>query len=78
MPHVIVKLHPGRSEEQKQRLAEAIAKDVQEIALCPAGVISVAIEEVPAAEWQKKVYEPDILAKPQMLYKKPAADKTRS
>jgi 4-oxalocrotonate tautomerase len=72
MPHVIVKLYPGRSEEQKQRLADAIAKDVQEIVVCPAGVISVAIEEVPAAEWQEKVYEPDILAKPQMLYKKPA------
>lgn len=72
MPHVIVKLYPGRSEEQKQRLADAIARDVQEIVVCPAGVISVAIEEVPAAEWQEKVYQPDILAKPQTLYKKPA------
>ena len=28
MPHVIVKLWPGKSEEQKARLAEEIAKDV--------------------------------------------------
>ncbi len=29
MPHVIVKLWPGKSEEQKRRLADAISKDVQ-------------------------------------------------
>jgi len=28
MPHVIVKLHQGRSEEQKARLAAEIVKDV--------------------------------------------------
>jgi len=31
MPHVIVKLWPGKSEQQKRRLAEAITKDVMEI-----------------------------------------------
>jgi len=31
MPHVIVKLWPGKSEQQKTRLAEAITKDVMEI-----------------------------------------------
>ena len=30
MPHVIVKLWPGKSEQQKIRLAEAIVKDVHE------------------------------------------------
>ena len=30
MPHVIVKLWPGKSEQQKNRLAEAIAKDIME------------------------------------------------
>ena len=33
-PHVIVKLYPGRSEEQKIRLAEAIVKDVVAIIRC--------------------------------------------
>ena len=27
MTHVIIKLHPGRTEEQKKRLAEEITKD---------------------------------------------------
>jgi 4-oxalocrotonate tautomerase len=31
MPHVIVKLWPGKSQQQKTRLAEAIKKDVMEI-----------------------------------------------
>ena len=31
MPHVIVKLWPGKSEQQKKQLSEAIAKDVMEI-----------------------------------------------
>jgi len=28
MPHVIVKLWPGQSEQQKRRLADAITRDV--------------------------------------------------
>ena len=31
MPHVIVKLWPGKSEQQKTRLAEAITKNVMDI-----------------------------------------------
>ena len=30
MPHVIVKLWPGKSEQQKTRLAEKITKDVMD------------------------------------------------
>jgi 4-oxalocrotonate tautomerase len=31
MPHVIVKLWPGKTEQQKNRLAEAITKNVMDI-----------------------------------------------
>ena len=31
MPHVIVKLWPGKSEQQKVRLAEELVKDVTKI-----------------------------------------------
>ena len=31
MPHVIVKLWPGKSEEQKTRLADKITKDVMDV-----------------------------------------------
>lgn len=71
MPHVIVKLYPGRSEELKQRLTEAIARDVVSIIQCPEAAVSVAFEEVPQAEWPEKVYRPDILEKEATLYLKP-------
>ena len=46
MPHVIVKLYPGRSERQKAQLTEAIVKDVVAIAKVGDDAVSVAIEEV--------------------------------
>jgi len=71
MPHVIVKLYPGRSEQQKIRLAEQITKDVVEIIKCDESSVSVAIEEIKPADWAEKVYKPDILNKSEKLYKKP-------
>jgi 4-oxalocrotonate tautomerase len=71
MPHVIVKLHPGRSELQKTRLAEEIVKDVVAIAKCEEKSVSVAIEEIKPEDWAEKVYRPDILDNQQRLYKKP-------
>ena len=71
MPHVIVKLIPGRSEEHKKLLAECITKDVMTVLNCEEKWISVAMEEVPAPDWAEKAYKPDILAKPEQLYKKP-------
>ena len=71
MPHVIVKLYPGRSEQQKVRLAEQIVKDVVSIIKCGEESVSVAIEEIKAEDWAEKVYKPDILNTPGKLYKKP-------
>jgi 4-oxalocrotonate tautomerase len=71
MPHVIVKLYPGRSEEQKKQLAEEIAKDVVAIAGCEEKSVSVAFEEVEPDDWAEKVYRPDILGNKNKLYKKP-------
>lgn len=71
MPHVIVKLYPGRTEEQKARLAEEIVKDVVAIAKCEEKSVSVAIEEVKPEDWGEKVYKPDILYSAGKLYRKP-------
>ena len=70
-PHVIVKLYPGRSEQQKIRLAEAIVKDVVAIIRCGEESVSVAIQEIKPEDWAEKVYKPDILNTPGKLYKKP-------
>lgn len=71
MPHVIVKLWPGKSEQQKQRLAEAITKDVMDIFNYGEESVSVAMEEIKPQDWAEKVYQPDIVGKPAQLYKKP-------
>jgi 4-oxalocrotonate tautomerase len=74
MPHVIVKLWPGKSEQQKARLAEEIVKDVMSVLGYGEESVSVAMEEVEARDWTEKVYKPDIVSKPDQLYKKPGYD----
>lgn len=71
MPHVIVKLYPGRSEEQKINLTEEIVKDVVAIAKCDEKSVSVAFEEIEKEDWAEKVYKPDILNNRDSLYKEP-------
>jgi 4-oxalocrotonate tautomerase len=71
MPHVIVKLWPGKSEEQKTQLSEEIVKDVMSVLNCKEESVSVAIEEVPSQDWEEKVYRPEILSNQDKLYKKP-------
>ncbi len=71
MPHVVVKLWPGKSEQQKTRLAEAITNDVMSILRYGDESVSVAFEEIRSKDWMEKVYEPDIKSKWDKLYKKP-------
>ena len=71
MPHVIVKLWPGKSEKQKQLLAEEITQAVMRILNYGDESVSVAMQEISSADWKAKVYRPDIMAHPEMLYKKP-------
>ena len=71
MPHVIVKLWPGESERQKQDLADKIAQAVMEILHYGQESVSVGFEEIPSDEWMARVYEPDIRARPDAIYKKP-------
>ena len=71
MPHVIVKLHSGRTERQKTRLAEEISKAVMTVLKLGEESISVAIEDVRPEDWVDKVYKPDIHGNPSEIYKKP-------
>jgi 4-oxalocrotonate tautomerase len=71
MPHVIVKLWPGKSEQQKAHLADEIVKAITTILKYGDESVSVAMEEIGPDEWKEKVYKPDILSRPAQLYKKP-------
>jgi 4-oxalocrotonate tautomerase len=74
MPHVIVKLWPGKSEQQKTRLAEAITRDVIDLLHYGEESVSVAMEEIKPSEWVEKVYRPEVKSNLNKLYKKPGYD----
>jgi len=71
MPHIIVKLWPGKSELQKTRLAEEIVKDVMNVLNYGEESVSVAMEEIKPRDWAEKVYKPDIVNNSEKLYKRP-------
>jgi 4-oxalocrotonate tautomerase len=64
-------MYPGRSEDVKQQLADAIVRNVLSVVQCDEKWISVVVEEIDSAEWPEKVYKPEILDKQDSLYKKP-------
>jgi 4-oxalocrotonate tautomerase len=71
MPHVIVKLWPGKTEQQKAELADAITKNVMSTLNYGEESVSLGFEEIEAGAWAQEVYRPDIVGKASSLYKKP-------
>jgi 4-oxalocrotonate tautomerase len=71
MPHVIVKLWPGKSDAQKRNLSDAIVRDVTSILNYGEESVSVGFEEVTPGEWNAQVYGPDIQDKWDTLVKQP-------
>ena len=59
MPHIAVKLWPGRSEEEKRAFARAVADKAW---------VSVSIEEIEPEAWDETVVRPEILEKPDIQY----------
>src|SRR3954463_8568185 len=54
MPHVIVKLWPGKSEQQKRRLAQTITDEGMKALHYGGESVSVAFEEVDANDWARQ------------------------
>jgi len=74
MPHVIVKLYSGKSERQKQALAQAVTQAVMSALNYGEESVSVGIEDVEPKNWTEQVYKPDIIAKAETIYKQPGYD----
>ncbi|MGC3990686.1 MAG: tautomerase family protein [Chthoniobacteraceae bacterium] len=70
MPHVIIKLYPGKTEEQKTALAGQITRAVMETLLSKEDAVSVSFEEVQPQDWAQ-LYRAEIVGKPEQLYKRP-------
>jgi 4-oxalocrotonate tautomerase len=71
MPHVSIKLYPGRSLEQKRALADRIVEAMGETIDARPEHISVTFEEVPPEEWDDRVVKPDIVEKLDSVIKMP-------
>ena len=71
MPHIIIKMYAGKSEELKARIAEDVTKALMNAGGYAEKSVSVAIEDVAPEQWAEKVYKPDIAARMDGLYKKP-------
>ena len=71
MPHVLVKLWPGRTVKQKADLSAKITEALKTSMDAPDSSISIAIEEIPKEKWKELVYDIEITGKEELLYKKP-------
>lgn len=71
MPHVVIKMRPGRPDELKAKLADAVAKALIDTIGVPEKAVSVGIEEVAPDDWKTQVYEPEIAGKVTTLFRKP-------
>jgi 4-oxalocrotonate tautomerase len=71
MPDVIVKLYAGRSEREKQSLAEAIVAAVKAALNGDDNTASVGIGDLEPEAWADKVYRPAVLEQRDKLYQAP-------
>lgn len=71
MPHIVIKMYPGTSEENKQKLAQAITEQVTKFTGKPEMAISVDIVEAAEETWMEEVYKTEISPNMDRLYKKP-------
>lgn len=51
MPHIVIKMYPGRPEEKKKLLAEKILKTAAEVLGVDESAFSISIEEIPQEKW---------------------------
>ncbi len=76
MPHIVVKLYAGKSDTEKQQLADALSAALIASIGSKEASVSVAIEDVAPERWVDDVYKPEILDNPH-LFKKPGYDPLR-
>jgi 4-oxalocrotonate tautomerase len=71
MPHIVVKIAPGKTQEQKQQFTEAVVHGVKSIFGYDEDAVSLIFEEVAPDAWKSQVYEPEIIPKWAELSKRP-------
>lgn len=57
MPHISVKMYPGRTEEMKKRIAERVRDCLVEEMQMEPKYFSVSVEEIEKTDWQTDVVD---------------------
>ena len=71
MPHITVKMWPGRDRETKELLAKRLEEALREVTGVSSEAVSVVITDVPQDRWTETVVEPEILGHKEDLFKAP-------
>lgn len=71
MPHVVLKMYPGVTEEQKAKIAEEITGVITRITEKDPIYVTVDIRDVATKDWNEDVYRAEIIPNLDKLYKKP-------
>ncbi len=73
MPHISIKMLKGRTEEQKEKVANALADALVSSLGCSRRHVSVTVEDYTPQQWQD-VFEQEITKKQDKLYISPGYD----
>ncbi|MGW6391707.1 tautomerase family protein [Streptomyces sp. NPDC055103] len=72
MPHVNIKYFATPvGEEQSARLVATITAALTENLGCTEDAVSIALEPVDPAEWNERVYHPEVVERRELLHKLP-------
>lgn len=68
MPHIVVKMYPGRSQEVKEDFAKKVQQLTVEEFGCQPGHVSVSVEDIKPENWKEEVVnqirEEDLIIEP--------------
>lgn len=56
MPHVVVRLWPGKTQAQKRDLTDTIVREVTSVLNYGSDAVSVGFEEVSSPDWDRWVF----------------------
>lgn len=71
MPHIQIKVLAGKSQEQKEQLAQEVIQAAQKVIGMGEESYSVSVEGFSPEEWKNEVYPNSIMAHQDLLVKKP-------
>lgn len=58
MPHIIIKLWPGKTGEQKEELVKKFKSAMNETLIVPEKAITVAFDEINPENWYEDIHIP--------------------